>query len=256
MSPRARDYLHLLWELTRCEWRMRDQATTLGFLWTLLHPLLMFVVLYAVFTRWMPDPRAQYASLLLVGIVQYGFFSSATSYGLSSLLRRRMILLNFQIPRETMVLAAVFSAAISYLIESAIMIAFLIALGARPSAAWAAMPALMIVFVAMVTSISLLMAPLAARHPDFERIWSILLSAGFFLTPIFYPLSSMDPSRRRLLSFNPLSHFIELARASLLEGRWPAGGTFAGLAAATAALALFSYHWFKSRELALSDYLL
>lgn len=256
MNFNSQSYLHLLWESTRCEWRMRDQATTLGFLWTLLQPLLMFAVLYAVFTRWMPGPRTHYASLLLVGIVQYGFFSSATTYGLSSLLRRRAILLNFPVPRETMVLAAVFSAMISYLFEFGLMMVFLVALGARPSPAWAALPFLIVIFVGFVVGISLIMAPLAARHPDFERIWSILLSAGFFLTPVFYPLASMDGARLRLLSLNPLTPLIEIARSCLLEGRWPAGRGLPALTLGTAVLIVAGYRWFKANELAISDYLL
>lgn len=256
MTPRTDGYLHLLWEMTRCEWRMRDQATTLGFLWTLLQPLLMFGVLYCVFTRWMPVPRRQYASLLLVGIVQYGFFSSATTYGLSSLLRRRAIVLNFPIPRETTVLAAVFSATISYLFEFGLMLVFVVALGARPHPAWILLPALIALFIAIVAGVSLLMAPLAARHPDFERIWGIVVSAGFFLTPSFYSLSTLDPARRRLLSLNPLTHVIEITRGILLQGHWPDARIVAALAAGTIGLAAFAYRWFKSEELAISDYLL
>ena len=85
MTRDLRLYWERLWRLTVSEFLLREQSSVVGFLWTLLQPLLLFSVLYGLFTRWM-TPRADgYAAYLLIGIVQYGFFNSGSTMGLSSL---------------------------------------------------------------------------------------------------------------------------------------------------------------------------
>lgn len=254
MTPPGRLYADQLRELTQCEWKLREQSSVLGFLWTLLQPLLMFGVLYALFTKWMGHHTSGYASYLLIGIVEWGFFASATSYGLTSFLRRSGILLNFKIDRELVVYSAILSVLISYLFELALMLAFAVALGARVSPSWAAFPLLIAVQLALVTGLTLLLAVLAARFPDVERIWSILLMSGFFLTPIFYSLDSISPGRRRLLELNPMTHLIEMSRDCVLAGRFPAPGRLAALGLAAAALSAAAYGVFKLWEIKIGDW--
>lgn len=249
-------YFNLLWEMTRCEWRMRDQATALGFLWTLLYPLMIFLALYWVFTTWMTGHTRHYAGFLMIGIVQYGFFSGATRYALSSLLRRRSILFNFILPREILVLSAVFSVAISYLVEFGLMLVFFVILGIHPTLTWMFLPALLVPFIAFVAGFSLLLAVCYARYPDFERIWDAFMTAGFFLTPVFYTLNAVDEHRQRLLLFNPLTHIIELTRGCVLQGQAPSLRQLLALFFLSIIMALGSYGWFKRQELKVTDYLL
>ena len=112
-------YLELLWSLTWTDFKLRDQGSVLGFLWTLLHPALIFTVLYLLFTKWMGRLVDGFAAYLLIGIVQYQFFEKSTSYALTSLRRKTLLVRNFKFPREILVFASVGSVFISYLLEMA-----------------------------------------------------------------------------------------------------------------------------------------
>ena len=247
-------YLEQLWALTRSEFKLREQSTILGFAWTLLQPLLMFLVLYGLFTKWMGNHTSDYASYLVIGIVQYGFFNNGSTVGLTSLGRRRGLLLNFRIPRDLVVLSSILSVAISYLFETAIVLAFMLASGIKPHAAWALLPLLLTVHLVLVAGLGFWLAVPAAMYPDCERIWSILMTAGFFLTPIFYTLDTVAPSRRRLLLLNPMTHVIEMTRACLMKGEAPPLKEAAAVAAASAAVFALGWVFFKRHELDLTDY--
>ncbi|MEK7389288.1 MAG: ABC transporter permease [Elusimicrobiota bacterium] len=248
-----RHYGELAVKMALCEWKVREQSSVLGFFWTLLQPLLMFIVLYGLFTKMMSRHTPAYASFLVIGIVQYGFFSQATNLGLSSLIRRRDLIMNFPFPREIVVLASVSSVVLSYVLELVLMLALMLAFGAKVAPAWFAMPVVIVLQIVFVTGLALMLAVASARYHDLNRVWDILTRAGFFLTPIFYSLETLSPSRQELLRFNPMTHVLEATRGCLLGGAAPPWrGLFWG-AMATLALAWGGLCVFRSRERSLPD---
>jgi ABC-type polysaccharide/polyol phosphate export permease len=226
--------------LARVEWRLRQQSTFLGFLWTLLNPALMFAVLYGLFVKWLGRAQGDYASFLLIGIVEWNFFASATSYALSTLLRRGPLLKNYPLAAEVPVLASVLSVYFSHALELAALTALLYFFRGGLSASWLWLIPIDLVYLALAAGVGLILAGLFVFYSDLERIWSILLTAGFFLTPVFYPLSVLAPEKIRLLAFSPLTAIIESARLALsgsaphaaalaCAGLWAAAAVTAGL---------------------------
>jgi len=235
----------LFWMLTRTEFRLRDQGTVIGFLWTLLHPLFIFLILHTLFRHAMAPLIPQYASCLLIGIVQWNFFSTGTSAGLTSLLRKSGLISSHSFPRVLVVLSAVSAVLLSHLLEWGVLLAALTALGARPGLGWLALPALIAAELALVVGVSCLLAVTAVRLRDLERAWSLILYGLFFMTPVFYTAEALGGSAPNLTALNPLAWVIGATRACVLEGAArPAaesaliGAALAGFCAA--ALALFS----------------
>ncbi|MDP2866714.1 MAG: ABC transporter permease, partial [Elusimicrobiota bacterium] len=231
--------------LSGVEWRLRQQSTFLGFLWTLLNPALMFAVLYGLFVKWLGRAQGDYAVFLLIGIVEWNFFASATSQALSSLLRRGPLLKNYPLSPEIPALASVLSVYFSHLLELAALAALLAFMQGGLSASWLWLIAIDIAYLALAAGAGLMLAGLYVFYSDLERIWSILLTAGFFLTPIFYPLSVLAPEKSRLLAFSPLTAVIESARLAL-SGSAPQPGAVAcaflwGAAALAAGLAFLRF---------------
>lgn len=208
-------YWNLLWELTYGDFKLRDQGTVLGFLWTLLYPILMFTVLYLLFTKWMGSLVENYAAYLIIGFVQYQFFSMSTNTALPSLKNKINLVKNFKFPREIIVFSAVGCIFWSYIMEMAVLLLFLILLGVRPGPNWLLLPFLMVFFLFFNLGVSLVLALLAVVFEDLGRIWSILTAAGFYLTPIFYPLSILSESRQEFLMLNPLTHIVVAFRRCL-----------------------------------------
>ncbi len=250
-------YFSRLKEMALSEWKMREQSTFYGFLWTLLNPILMFAVLYIVFTKWMGNKTANYPVYLLIGVVQYNFFQMGSTYGLSSLRRRSSIVQNFVLPKEIIPFSAVLSGAMSHAFEFCVMLVFAVLLGIRPGWSWLALPVVDALLVAFIAGLSLFLSVFEARYPDFERIWAILTNLGFFLTPIFYTLDVIDPTKRRLLwIFNPMTAVIEMTRQILIAGKFPGLLPFGGICLLTAALWWAGLAFFHRKERKIGDYLL
>jgi len=232
MGGRADYYWDLLCMLTRTEFRLRDQGTWFGFLWTMLHPLFLFAVLYLLFMRWMAPHVPGYAAYLLIGIVQWNFFASATTAGLTSLQRKAGLIASYSFPRVIIVLACVAAVLLSHLLEWAVLLAALLFMGVRPTALWLALPLLIGLELALVLGLSGLLAVCAVSLRDLERVWGLLLYGFFFLTPVFYASDIVGDPARGLLALNPLAMIIGATRAALTGAAAPAGGRTLLLAAA------------------------
>jgi len=172
MKPWSPAYRFLFWELTRTEFKVRDQGTVLGFLWTLLHPVLMFTVLYFLFISWFDRFVEQYAAFLIVGLVQWQFFDKATSLALNSLRRKNALVRNFKFPLEIIVFSAVGSVLWSYLLETVVLLGFLLCLGLTPAVSWPLLPAVIAVHVAFTLGVSMVLALAAVEFQDLDRVWT------------------------------------------------------------------------------------
>ena len=255
-SDRRFPYWPLLREMTRSEILLRDQGSLLGFLWTLLHPALMFTVLYALFSKWVGKYVEQYVAYLLVGIVLWNFFQKSTTYALGSFKRNRGTLMNYRFPREIVVLSSVGAVVWSSAMETAVLLGALLLLGQPPRWGWLLLPAVFALELAMATGTALFLAVLAAEYQDVERIWDVLSSAFFYLTPVFYPLSILSPSKRRLMELNPLAQILAASRACIIGSPAPSVTESAAVAAAGMLLVAAGLAVLRRRQFKIMDKLL
>jgi len=251
--PWSRAYWFLVWELTRCEFKVRDQGTLLGFLWTLLHPALMFVVLYAVFMKWLGRRMDLYGPYLLIGLVQWQFFEKATAVGFTSLRRKGLLIRNFNFAREIVVIAGVGSVFLSYALEMAVMLVFLRVWGIPASASWLALPLHAAALLALTLATALTLALMSVEFQDLERAWSVLTTAGFYLTPVIYPLSVVSPEYRPYLALNPMLHVVAGFRSCLLPAYPPYSARPALIAAVSLAVGAAAVAAFQARARLISD---
>jgi ABC-2 type transport system permease protein len=245
----------LFWMLTRTEFRLRDQGTLIGFLWTLVHPLFIFLILSTLFSHWMAPMIPHYAGCLLIGILQWNFFLSGTDAGLTSLRRKARLMASYAFPRVLIVLSSVFAVLLSHLLEWAVLLAVLAAMGILPSVVWLALPAFIGLELALVVALSCLLSVLAVKIRDLERVWSLLLYGFFFLTPVFYTTEVMTGTARRILTFNPLARIIESTRAAVLGGSFQFSSHSLLLAAAMAGLCAVCVGFFGRMSRGIPEYL-
>lgn len=249
-------YGELLWEMTRGEVLIRDQGTMLGFLWTLLHPALMFAVLYGLFAKWVGKFVDEYVVYLLTGLVLWNFFQKATTAALGSLRRARGSVLNYRFPREIVVFSAVGAVLWSSLLEMAVLLATVIALGQEPNSAWLLLPFIFALEGALATGVGLFLAVWSVDYQDLERVWEVLSSALFYLTPIFYPLSIMGPDKQLLLRLNPLTQLMGAFRSCVIDGLPPDAAPTAAVAVFSVGMLLAGRWLLRRREQELADKLL
>lgn len=243
-DKRGAHHWDLFWMLTRTEFRLRDQGTLAGFFWTLLHPLFIFTILYLLFTHWMSPKIPFYAGCLLIGIVQWNFFSTATIAGLTSLRRKTGLITSYSFPRIFVVLSSIFAVLLSHLLEWAVLLTVLIVMGVRPTLLWLTLPLLIVVELFLAVGLSCLLAVFAVDIRDLEHVWSLFLYGFFFLTPIFYTTQAIGGPAVPLVALNPLTWIIEMTRAVIIGGAYHVPSQALAPAAAIMAFGVLSLSLF------------
>lgn len=210
----------MVWELAFSDFRLRDQGTILGFLWTLLHPLLFFCVLYIIFADWMKTIK-DFPLYMLIGMVQWNFFSAATTASISSVMRYSNFVKSIAFPKECIVFASVIAVLFSHILELTVLIIFCAIVKSIFTINILFLIPILFLTLFFTISVSLILSLIGVYFLDMTRIWSIITTMGFFLTPIFYSIDMLSPFKRSVILLNPMTHIIKSSRTILLDGKFP-----------------------------------
>jgi ABC-2 type transport system permease protein len=229
-----RRLLRLTWALAVTDWRLRFFGSALGYLWSLVQPLMLFGVLYLVFSELLDfsgDERF-YPVALLLGIVMYSFLNEATSGAVRSLVNRENLVRKIEFPRLAVPLATVLTACFNLALNLVPVTVFLLASGGTPRWTWLEMPLLLAVLTAMAAGIAMLLSALFVRYRDIEPIWTVVLQVVFYATPIFYTVSVvLEKSNEtvvRLMLCNPFAAMLQQARFAFVDSSHPSLGAAMG----------------------------
>lgn len=220
MKQNIKKYWLMIWELAFSDFRLRDQGTFLGFIWTLLYPLMFFCVLYTIFADWMKTIQ-DFPLYMLIGMVQWNFFSGATGASILSIMRYSNFVKSIAFPKECIVYASVIAVLFSHILELAILILFCAIIKGFISVYIFMLVPILLLTLYLTAGVSLLLALIGVFFLDMSRIWSIITTMGFFLTPIFYSLDMLSPFKRNVILLNPMAHVIKATREILLDGKFP-----------------------------------
>lgn len=210
------EYRELIMIMTISELKVKYQSSILGFIWSLLNPLLMMLVLYIVFSNVFKATQNNFAIYLLIGIVSWRFLANGTSQAMGSIVRNPSLVTKIYIPREVLVLSSVLSSSISSILEFVVLVPLLFILGVGVSSYLLLFPVIHLMFFMMVYGMSLILASLYVYYRDLTQIWSVIIQMGFFMSPIVYPLSTVPQKYMPYYIFNPVTVIIQMYRNILL----------------------------------------
>lgn len=216
-SGRAFDSWGLVWTLVRTDFKTRYHGTIGGFVWALLKPFTMFLVLMGVFSFiFASDPV--YKLNLILGLFLWDFFAESTKSGVISLHVKGYLLNKAKFPSWILVVTSASNALITLLIFMVVVVAFLAATQGFPTISELAFTALyLLALLLIVTGISLAGSVLFLRYRDLNQVWEVLIQAGFFLAPVVYPLRIIPESVHFYLYLWPPTPIIQFCRAVLVE---------------------------------------
>jgi ABC-2 type transport system permease protein len=223
-------FVHVTRALTTTEFKLRYFGSVLGYLWTVLRPLMLFGVLYLVFTHIVRFGGGvdHYAVVLLAAIVVFNFFSEATSGGLGSFVARENLLRKVYFPRAAVPISVTLTAAANLVLGVLVVLGFAVVDGVTPSATWLLFLGTVLAVVALATAVSLLLAVLYVRYRDVQPLWEVLLQLLFWGTPIIYTIEQVPDSVRELMMLNPLAVAIVQGRHWLVESSTESAGQAIG----------------------------
>ena len=227
----------LLWQMTRRNVEQRYRGSLLGLIWSFVQPLMMLTVYTFVFSvvfkaKWgvsVDGGKGSFAVIMFCGMTMYNLFSEAVMTSCLSVVNNQNLVKKVIFPLEILPIVCVLTTYIlgipwflllfagSYFILDFIGVTMLL------------MPIVLLPLVVFSTGLSYIVAALGVYVRDTQYALGIVLQILFFATPIFYPTSAVPENLRWILSWNPLTVFIEQARNVFLYGKLP-DWTFLGLA--------------------------
>jgi homopolymeric O-antigen transport system permease protein len=211
----------LIWTLVRTDFKSRYHGTLSGFLWAMLKPTAMFLVLTGVFSLvFASDPS--YRLNLIIGLFLWDFFAEGTKVGLTSLHAKGFLLTKSRFPAWILVTTAISNPLITVTAFSVVITVFLAATGHPPSvAALLLFAAYILTLAVMIVGLSLAGSVLFLRYRDLNQVWDVVTQAGFFFAPIIYPVGVIPERFQFYLYLWPPTPIIEFSRSVLVAHRVP-----------------------------------
>lgn len=201
----------LIREMVASDFKLRYQNSVLGYLWSLLRPMLLFGVLYIVFTKVIKVGKdiPYYPAYLLLGIVLWTFFVEATVSGMNAITGRGDLIRKVSIPKYIIVVSTNLSAFVNFLLNMVVVLVFMVLSHVPLRLTILAAPLFIIELMVFALAISFLLSALFVKFRDFSHIWDVALQVLFYAVPIIYPLTLPPQRIREIISVNPLAQILQ-----------------------------------------------
>jgi ABC-2 type transport system permease protein len=225
----------LLKELSKTDFKLRYQGSVLGYLWAVLRPMLLFLILYVVFSKILRFGAdiPHYPVYLLCGTIFWNFFTECTNMGIQAIVMRGDLIRKLSFPKWIIVISTTSTAVINLLINIGVLVVFALINGVTPSWNWLLVPVSVIELYALALGIAFLLGSINVKYRDIGSIWEVLIQALFYCAPIIYPVSmvaSYSVMAARIVLMNPIAQVIQDVRYNLItdatittwnyEGSW------------------------------------
>jgi ABC-2 type transport system permease protein len=214
-------YRDLVLALVARELKVRYRRSAIGFLWTMLQPLLMMLVFYTVFNNLFRTDLPNYPIYALAGILFWNFFSQGIVASMNSLRGSAHLLQKVPVPKAVFPLATVISGVVNLLFALVPMLLLLLVKQHGLSPALLFLPISILLAALFTLGAGLLLSPLAVFFSDVVELIGVLLTVLFYLTPVIYPMKILPENVRWVVRFNPARSILEVFRDPIQYGKIP-----------------------------------
>jgi ABC-2 type transport system permease protein len=251
-----RRFVNLTLTLAVTDFKLRYFGSFLGYLWSLMRPLLFFGVLYVVFTQVvrLGEEVPYYPVYLLQSIVIWTYFAETTTTSVRSLVDRENLLRKIRFPRLVIPLSVSLTAMFNLGLNLIAVVIFALLSGIKPTVGWLEVPILVLVITTFATGVSMFLSALFVRFRDLLPIWDVSLQVLFYGSPILFVAAKYPDSVERILMCNPIAVVLTQMRKAVIQPSAPSaaemiGGQVRLLIPFAIILAVFALgYWVFSRE--------
>lgn len=239
-------YREMLRNLAVRNLKVKYQRSVLGFVWTLLNPLLTVGILIAIFTTVVRIPIPHYWAFLLSGYFVWNFVQQMLSTGTYVIAEHGPLRRSVAFPSEVLVLGATLSRLVEFGVEMLLALVVLVAFhhGGVP-ASFVVLPVLLVLQVLLALGLVLPVAALAVFYHDVQHAIPAVLLTLFYVSPVFYPAQLVPEAVRHLYFLNPVAGLLTLYHTVLYEAAFPSPGALAATAAVCAGIFAGGYAVFS-----------
>jgi ABC-type polysaccharide/polyol phosphate export permease len=216
-------YRELIWALALKDLKIRYKRSVLGFLWALLNPMLLMLVLTVVFTLIMPMlNQPHYAIFILSALIPWTFFAQSLSYAAESIVGNGDLIKKVRVAKLVFPMAAIVSNMINLLL-SLIPLALIVLLMGHPFHwTWIFLPVPLLALTILTLGMTFFFATANVYYRDVSHILQIILQLWFYVSPIIYPQSFVPAKYQIFFKLNPMIYALNGFHLSVYNGMLPA----------------------------------
>lgn len=228
-----RRFWDLLWLITINEFRSQYANTALGFLWTIIRPLIFFGVIFLILRgllRFGADIE-DYGQILVLGLILFTYFLETTTRAVRSVASKEGMVRKMQFPRIVIPLSVSLSSAMTLILNLVAVFPLLLAFGLRPQLGWLGFPLLILLLILFTTAVAMLLSVLFVRSEDTAQVWGLISRVLLYATPILFPIetfSRVGKGITAIVASSPLAAIVEQARVWVVDPDAPNGVTEVG----------------------------
>ena len=224
-------YKPLIKELVSRDLKVKYRRSVLGYVWSILNPLLMMLLQSLIFSFMFKSDIPNYPLYLICGNALFTFFSESTNMGLTSIISNAALIKKVYIPKFIFPLSRVVSSFVTMVFSFAAIL--LVMLFTRSPLHWTVVlfwvPLVFLFFFAC--GMAMLLSALTVYFRDMQHLYSILIMGWMYATPLFYPITQLPPVMQSVMKLNPLYHFVNMFRNLMMYGNIPGPNTWIACAA-------------------------
>jgi ABC-2 type transport system permease protein len=237
-------FWHLTFNIAVMQWKVRFYGSALGYLWQLVRPLLLFLVLYVFFTviahvgAGAGPSYDYYGAQLLSSVVLFTFFAEATVGSVRSVVTNEALVRKIQFPRMAIPMSVVLLAFFNLCLNLIVVTIFALAAGVRPMLTWLEVPLIVGLLVVLAAGVAMLLSSLFVYLRDVEPIWEVTSQILFYASPVIIPVTKIQQQLgttwTRVYMLNPLAVVLQQFRHAFITHATPSAGALLGSMAAIA----------------------
>ncbi len=221
LKAKYRYSIILLRQLVITDFKLRYQNSVLGYLWSLLKPFSLFLIMYVVFVKILPagGDIPHFGVYLLLGIVLWSYFTEVTNGSIGAIVGRGDLMRKVNFPRYVVILSGSLSAFINLTINLIVVFIFMIINQVDVSKFALLLPIVIAELFLFALALAFLLSALYVRFRDINYIWEVAMQGAFFATPIMYDFGivfSKSNLVAKILISNPVAQIIQDARYMLI----------------------------------------
>ena len=214
-------YRTLLIELVKRDIKKKYRRSILGVLWSMLNPFFTMLIITMVFSSFFKFSIKNFPVYLLTGQLIFNFYSEATNTAMGSILENASLIKKVYVPKHIFPIARVLSSCVNFILSlpGLILIIVITKAPVKFSIVFSLIPVLYVLFFCF--GVGLLLSSVAVYFRDMFHLYSVLLTALNYLTPLFYPKEIVPEKYMFLINMNPMVYFVDLFRDMVYYGKMP-----------------------------------
>jgi ABC-2 type transport system permease protein len=223
-NPPAKRDIEILKQLVGKDFKLKYRRSVLGVLWSVLNPLLMMIVMAAVFSSFIKAGAEDikcFPLYLIIGNTVFQLMSDSTSQGMGSIISAAPLLKKVKINRYVFPIQKVLFAAVNFFFSMIAVVIVMVWFQIAPTPTVLLFPLALLYLMVFSAGLALALSAMSVFFRDVMHLWGVVITAWTYLTPLFYSVSILPDWMHPIMKFNPMYHYVTYFRDIILNGVWP-----------------------------------